>query len=87
MPLARTIASSVLREAPIALALATGAAVLAHWSPAGAMNAPANLAWSAWLVAAILACAFRAMSHADALAEYFGEPLGTLILTISAITI
>ncbi|MFM1821797.1 MAG: hypothetical protein RI967_63 [Planctomycetota bacterium] len=86
-PFRTRVLRGILSEAPIALALATGAIVLSHWSPAGPMNAPANLAWSAWLVAAILACAFRAMSHADALAEHFGEPLGTLILTIAAITI
>jgi Ca2+:H+ antiporter len=81
------VVRGLLPETPIALALATGAIVLSHWSPPGAMDGAPNLAWSAWLVAAILACAFRAMSHADALAEHFGEPLGTLILTISAIVI
>lgn len=78
---------ALLRDTPILVGLATGAAVLLHWSPAGAPDSTANVLWSLWLVATILACAFRAMAHADALAERFGEPLGTLILTISAITI
>jgi Ca2+:H+ antiporter len=77
----------VLREAPVALGLATGAAVLAHWSPPGAIESAANMGWSLWLVTVILACAFRAMAHADELAEILGEPYGTVILTIAAITI
>ncbi len=76
-----------LAEGAVPLGLATGALVLAHWSPAGAPAAPSNVGWTLWLVAMILACAFRAMSHADTLAEHFGEPLGTLLLTVSAITI
>ena len=75
----------LLADLPIAVALATGGLVLAHWTPGG--GAAAQLAWSLWLVAVILCCAFRAMAHADALAERFGEPVGTIILTISAITI
>lgn len=81
------LARAFVPELPIALGLATGAAVLAHWSPAGTPDSAAGIAWSLWLVACILACAFRAMSHADAIAERFGEPIGTIILTISAITI
>jgi Ca2+:H+ antiporter len=81
------LSRGLLREAPVAAGLATGLAVLSHWSPAGAAGSAANVAWSVWLVACILACAFHAMAHADALAERFGEPLGTLVLTISAITI
>ncbi len=76
-----------LAELPLLLGIATGVAVLSHWSPAGAINSGANMVWSLWLVACILACSFRAMAHADALAEHFGEPVGTVILTISAITI
>ncbi|MFZ9914109.1 MAG: calcium:proton antiporter [Phycisphaerales bacterium] len=78
---------ALTRDLPILVGLATGAFVLAHWSPAGTPDGTANVLWSLWLVVTILACAFRAMAHADALAERFGEPLGTLILTISAITI
>ena len=74
-------------EIAIAVGLASGAAALAGWSPGGPPAGAANVAWTAWLVAVILACAFRAMSHADSLAEHFGEPLGTILLTISAITI
>jgi Ca2+:H+ antiporter len=38
-----------------------------------------------WLVAAILGCAFAVVRHADTIAEKLGEPLGTLILTLSVI--
>ena len=37
----------------------------------------------AWLFAAIMACAFAVVRHAEALAERLGEPFGTLVLTLS----
>lgn len=40
-----------------------------------------------WLFVVILASAFAIVRHAESLAVIFGEPSGTLILTISAITI
>jgi Ca2+:H+ antiporter len=40
-----------------------------------------------WLLAAIAACIFGVVRHADALADLLGEPLGTLILTVSVIVI
>lgn len=83
----RGLARRLRPDLPVFIGLATAGVVLSHLSPGGAPTSGANLLWSLWLVAAILACAFRAMAHADALAERFGEPLGTLILTISAITI
>jgi len=83
----RSFLSRWLPDLPILLALLTGGAMLAHWSPAGEINNGANLLWSFWLVVCIVAAAFRAMAHADELAEKFGEPLGTVILTISAIII
>ena len=78
---------SVLADLPIAIGLLTGLAVLAHWSPVGPAASAAGLAWTAWLIAAIVAAAMRAMTHADHVAERLGEPLGTIILTISAIII
>lgn len=41
----------------------------------------------AWLFFVILASAFAVVRHAESLAVIFGEPSGTLILTLSAITI
>ena len=40
-----------------------------------------------WLIAAIGVCIFGVVRHADALAELLGEPLGTLVLTVSVIVI
>jgi len=40
-----------------------------------------------WLLATIAVCIFGVVRHADALAELLGEPLGTLILTVSVIVI
>jgi len=47
----------------------------------------AHRAWLAlmfaWLFAAILACAFSLVRHADELAVRLGEPFGTLVLTLA----
>jgi Ca2+:H+ antiporter len=40
-----------------------------------------------WLFAAMIWCAFGVVRHAEVLAEYLGEPYGTLILTIAVISI
>jgi Ca2+:H+ antiporter len=41
----------------------------------------------AWLFAVVLACALSVVRHADHLAKRFGEPYGTLILTLSVTAI
>jgi Ca2+:H+ antiporter len=41
----------------------------------------------AWLFAVMIWCAFGVVRHAEVLAEYLGEPYGTLILTIAVISI
>jgi hypothetical protein len=40
-----------------------------------------------WLLAVIAWCAFGVVNHAEHLAELLGEPLGTLILTLSIVII
>jgi Ca2+:H+ antiporter len=40
-----------------------------------------------WLFAVMVWCAFGVVRHAEVLAEYLGEPYGTLILTIAVISI
>jgi Ca2+:H+ antiporter len=40
-----------------------------------------------WLFAVMIWCAFAVVRHAEILAEYLGEPYGTLILTIAVISI
>ncbi|MFM7809679.1 MAG: calcium:proton antiporter [Planctomycetota bacterium] len=74
-------------ELPLVLGVVTCVAVLAGFDPVGGPTAPNNLLWSGWLVACVILCAIRAMTHADHLAERFGEPVGTIILTLAAITI
>jgi Ca2+:H+ antiporter len=46
-----------------------------------------TIAAFAVLFAAMVWCAFSVVRHAEVLAEYLGEPYGTLILTLAAITI
>jgi Ca2+:H+ antiporter len=66
-----------------------GLGVLGFFSTAGAswLSPVSSLAQAggllAVLLAAMLACAFGVVRHADALAHRCGEPLGTLILTLS----
>lgn len=40
-----------------------------------------------WLLAVMIWCAFGVVRHAEILAEYLGEPYGTLVLTISVVSI
>jgi len=40
-----------------------------------------------WMFVVMIWCAFGVVRHAEALAEHFGEPYGTLILTLSVVTI
>ncbi len=77
------------RLVPIALAAGTLVAGKLHLlpspDPAGAIGP--QVAVFAWYFAVILACAFRASAHADHVAHRLGEPYGTLVLTLSAISI
>jgi Ca2+:H+ antiporter len=40
-----------------------------------------------WLFAVMIWCAFGVVRHAEALADYLGEPFGTLILTLAVVSI
>jgi Ca2+:H+ antiporter len=74
-------------ELPLALGALTGVSALLGFGPGGAPSATVSIAWSLWIVMSVVACAMRAMAHADRLAERFGEPAGTVVLTVAAITI
>jgi Ca2+:H+ antiporter len=50
-------------------------------------KAPLEALLFAWILGAILWCAFGVVNEADHLAEMLGEPLGTLILTLSIVVI
>ena len=78
---------SILRDLLILPGLLTATANLTGLAPELPVASAAGIAWSLWIVASILLAAFRAMAHADHLAELLGEPIGTIVLTISAITI
>jgi len=77
------------RLIPIALAAATLVAAKLHLLPEPDATAPIGpqVAVFAWYFGVILACAFRASAHADHVAHRLGEPYGTLVLTLSAISI
>jgi len=65
----------------------------AVWSVKGAAwvdnlnSLPAAAGGLAWIAVAILLAAFAVVRHADVLAERFGEPYGTMILTFSVISL
>lgn len=81
--------SAWLREWPLPVALAiliAGWASKSAFATNGAGNFVVAVAFSAFFVGALLA-AILATRHAEHLAERFGEPYGTLMLTLSAITL
>jgi Ca2+:H+ antiporter len=86
----QSVFAEVLRdEKTLALSLLTTA--LFFFFGAGWLADLTNPAWfgfvSIWLFAVILLSAFAIVRHAESLAELLGEPLGTLILTLSVIGI
>lgn len=74
-------------DIPLVIGGLTGVAAIAHLGPSGDATSLQGLCWTGWLTLCVLVCAFRAMAHADRLAERAGEPMGTIILTVAAITI
>jgi Ca2+:H+ antiporter len=75
----------LLREKGLVTGIATTAIFLTagkHW-----LHDLAGLGAAAffltWLFVAIMSCAFGVVRHADAVAHRLGEPLGTLVLTLS----
>ena len=72
-------------EWPLVVALATTVAFVVLG--AGSRADFSNSIWFAlvlgWLFAAILTCAFAVVRHAEAIAVHLGEPLGTLVLTLT----
>ena len=81
--------TNLLAEAPVLAGAATTAiffTVGKGW--ADDFSHPAfSAAIFVWLFAAMIWCAFGVVRHAEALADYLGEPYGTLILTISVVAI
>jgi Ca2+:H+ antiporter len=86
---AAPLGSALRREFVLAIALGTAAIFLATGSQLVEIVAHplALIGVFIWLFAVILWSAVSAARHADCLAIKWGEPYGTLILTLSAITI
>lgn len=89
-PSALTFRKSVARaEWPLALLLAVSAVVFlgpGHDILGGALSVKLGVAFAV-LLGTIICGAFRVVHHAEAIAERLGEPLGTLVLTLSVIGI
>ena len=83
------LGSAVLAEFPLLIALGTATIFLALGSSLNEVTTSALslMGIFTWLFAVILWSAMRVVRHADCLAVKLGEPYGTLILTLSAISI
>jgi Ca2+:H+ antiporter len=76
-------------EWPLLVVWASAAAWLLYGKAwiAGLSSIGPGLAMLLWVCAAILLAAFAVVRHADVLAERFGEPYGTIILTFAVISL
>lgn len=83
------LSSGIRTEYPLLIALVTAGIFLAVGSQLSELTTRALplVGIFAWLFAVILWSAIRVVRHADYLAIKLGEPYGTLILTLSAISI
>ena len=88
MPVRRPLPAPLTREAPLA-AVVTTAALFWLFSNQWfrTFERLSFMGLTAWLFVGILLAAFAVVRHAEALAELLGEPLGTLVLTLSVISI
>lgn len=81
----KRIVSRLAREWPLAVSVATALLFLpfgARWL--ADLSHPGWFAFMLlWLFTVILLSAFAVVRHAEAIAEQLGEPLGTLVLTLS----
>ena len=85
----QSFGSAIRAEFPLLIGLATVAIFLVVGSRLDELTTHARplLGVFAWLFAVILWSAMCVVRHADCLAIKLGEPYGTLILTLSAISI
>jgi Ca2+:H+ antiporter len=83
-PIPRSVVA-LRREWPLAVSLAT-VTVFLVWGERWLADL-SNVTWFivvlGWLFGAILVSAFAVVRHAEGLAELLGEPIGTLVLTLS----
>src|SRR5215471_18669451 len=87
-PDARQKMRTIAREWPLPMSIAT---VVLYAQFGGWLADLSNWLWFAfvfaWLFVAILIAALAVVRHSEGLAEILGEPLGTLVLTLSVIGI
>jgi len=84
----RSLPAPLTREAPLAAVVTTAALFWLfgdQWFRS--FERLSFMGFTAWLFVGILLAAFAVVRHAEALAELLGEPLGTLVLTLSVISI
>jgi len=86
---ARKMGMGLLQEWPLIVNLATTQVFLVYGQ--GLLSNLAHPVWFtlilAWLLLIILSSIFAVVRHAESLAEKLGEPLGTLVLTLSVTSI
>ena len=82
-------ARAALAESPLAIIIGTAALFWLYES--GWLSDLSRTTWvaflSLWLLAAVSIAVFGVVRHAEALAVHLGEPLGTLVLTLSVISV
>src|ERR1043166_1075823 len=85
----RGLAAFLRSEYPLIIGLGSAAAFLAlgDWMVGNVEHSFTLIGVFAWLFITVLWSAISVVRHADCLAIKGGEPYGTLILTLSAITI
>ncbi|WP_205995757.1 calcium:proton antiporter [Pseudolabrys sp. FHR47] len=82
--------AAVLRaELPMLVGVATTLLIftIGHGWVANFGNLAVTATLFVWMFAVMIWCAFAVVRHAEALAQFCGEPYGTLILTLSVVTI
>jgi Ca2+:H+ antiporter len=79
--------SLVRREAALLIGIASLLSTALIGTPEQGSHGLLKFAMFVWLFAVILACAFRAIHHAGTLGDRYGEPYGTLVLTLSILMI
>ena len=86
---ASSLSEDLRAERPVLAGAAT--ALIFFTVGAGWTENPSSLAATAgifvWLFVVAIWCAFGVVRHAEVLAEHLGEPFGTLILTVSVVSI
>lgn len=89
IPAKQSLRSFLLAEAPALAGIVTTLLFYAFQQTlfSDLENYPLTISLFLWLFGTMMWCAFGVVRHAEAVAEKLGEPYGTLVLTLSVITI